>query len=57
LAGKRIYYDRATSLGQLGLFLESESPRGSITTALTHPVTIMRAVARRSLAELMCMKT
>ena len=47
LAGEKIYYDRATVLRQLGVFHEPESLRGRITTALTHPVTMARIVARR----------
>jgi steroid delta-isomerase-like uncharacterized protein len=49
LAGEKIYYDRATVLRQLGVFHEPESLRGRITTALTHPVTMARIVARQSL--------
>jgi steroid delta-isomerase-like uncharacterized protein len=49
IAGEKIYYDRATVLQQLGVFHEPESLRGRIATALTHPVTMARIVARRSL--------
>lgn len=49
LAGEKIYYDRATLLGQLGLFHEPESLRGRITTALMHPVTMARIVAQKGL--------
>jgi hypothetical protein len=48
LAGERIYYDRATLLNQLGIFHELESLRGRITTALMHPITMARIVARKS---------
>ena len=48
VAGEKIYYDRATPLGQLGVFHDPESLRGRITTALTHPVTMARIVARKA---------
>jgi len=47
LAGERIYYDRGTVLRQLGVFHEPQSMLGQIATLATHPVTIMRAVARK----------
>jgi steroid delta-isomerase-like uncharacterized protein len=46
LAGEKIYYDRATVLGQLGVFHEPETLRGRIATAITHPVTMVRILAR-----------
>ena len=46
LAGERIYYDRGMVLGQLGLFHEPMRGFGRIATALSHPVTIMRAYLR-----------
>jgi hypothetical protein len=46
LAGEKIYYDRATVLGQLGIFHEPETLRGRIATAITHPVTMVRILAR-----------
>jgi hypothetical protein len=46
LAGERIYYDRATVLRQVGVFHEPDTPSGRILTALTHPVTMVRAIAR-----------
>jgi len=49
LAGEKIYYDRATVLRQLGVFHEPQSLLGQITTLLTHPITIARAVARKLL--------
>jgi steroid delta-isomerase-like uncharacterized protein len=49
VAGEKIYYDRATPLGQLGVFPDPESLRGRITTALTHPVTMAHIVARKAL--------
>jgi steroid delta-isomerase-like uncharacterized protein len=47
LAGEKIYYDRATLLGQLGIFHEPESLRGRLATALTHPATMMQVVLRK----------
>jgi steroid delta-isomerase-like uncharacterized protein len=46
LAGERIYYDRATVLRQLGVFHEPSSALGGLITALTHPVTMVRACWR-----------
>jgi steroid delta-isomerase-like uncharacterized protein len=48
LAGERIYYDRGTVLGQLGMFHEPLAGLGRIVTALSHPITIARAYLRRS---------
>jgi steroid delta-isomerase-like uncharacterized protein len=50
LAGERIYYDRATVFRQVGVFHDPETALGRALTALTHPVSIGRAVARRALA-------
>jgi hypothetical protein len=47
LAGEKIYYDRATVLRQLGVFHEPQSFLGQISTLVTHPVTIARALARK----------
>jgi len=47
LAGEKIYYDRATVLRQLGIFHEPQSFLGQLCTALTHPITIVRALARK----------
>jgi steroid delta-isomerase-like uncharacterized protein len=46
LAGERIYYDRATLLGQLGVFHEPDRAVGRVTTLLTHPLTFARVAAR-----------
>lgn len=46
IAGERIYYDRATVLRQLGVFHEPETPLGKAVTALTHPLTMARALVR-----------
>jgi steroid delta-isomerase-like uncharacterized protein len=48
LAGERVYYDRGTVLGQLGLFHDPSRGLGQIFTALSHPLTIVRAYLRRS---------
>ena len=48
LAGERIYYDRGTVLGQLGLFHEPMRGLGRLVTVLSHPLTIARAYLRRS---------
>ena len=48
LAGERIYYDRGTVLGQLGLFHDPLRGLGRLFTALSHPLTIARAYLRRS---------
>jgi steroid delta-isomerase-like uncharacterized protein len=49
LAGERIYYDRATLLGQLGIFHDPESLRGRLATVLTHPATMIQVVLRKIL--------
>lgn len=46
LAGEKIYYDRATVLRQVGVFHEPDSRSGRIVTALTHPITMIRTIAR-----------
>jgi steroid delta-isomerase-like uncharacterized protein len=48
LAGEHIYYDRGAVLGQLGLFHEPSRGWGRVVTALSHPMTIVRAYLRRS---------
>src|SRR5258706_2154438 len=47
LAGEKIYYDRGTVLRQLGVFHEPPSVLGQISILVTHPVTIVRALARK----------
>jgi steroid delta-isomerase-like uncharacterized protein len=47
LAGERIYYDRGTVLRQLGVFHEPQTMVGQIFTFATHPLTIVRALARK----------
>jgi steroid delta-isomerase-like uncharacterized protein len=46
LAGEKIYYDRATVLRQVGVFREPDTRMGRVLTALTHPMTMIRAIAR-----------
>ena len=48
LAGERIYYDRGTVLGQLGLFHEPGRGLGRVGTAISHPLTIARAYLGRT---------
>jgi steroid delta-isomerase-like uncharacterized protein len=52
LAGERIYYDRGTVLGQLGVFHEPQSLLGRISILATHPAIIARAYARKLLRRL-----
>lgn len=47
LAGEKIYYDRATVLRQLGVFHEPETVLGQVSTLFIHPVTVLRALARK----------
>jgi steroid delta-isomerase-like uncharacterized protein len=44
LAGERIYYDRATVLRQLGVFHDPSTALGRVLTAVTHPLTMARAL-------------
>ena len=44
LAGERIYYDRATVLRQLGVFHDPSTVLGRVLTAVTHPLTMARAL-------------
>lgn len=46
LLGEKIYYDRATILRQLGVFREPTSVLGRLFTAISHPLTAARALAR-----------
>ena len=48
LAGERIYYDRATVLNQLGVLHEPESLLVRAVTAITHPITLSRALVRKA---------
>jgi steroid delta-isomerase-like uncharacterized protein len=49
LAGEKIYYDRATVLGQVGVFHDPQSLLGQVCTFATHPVTVARAFGRKLL--------
>ena len=44
---ERVYFDQATIMRQLGVAHDPSSVAGRVTTALSHPVTIGRAVAKR----------
>ena len=44
LAGERIYYDRASVLRQLGVFHDPSTVLGRVLTAVTHPLTMARAL-------------
>lgn len=46
LASERIYYDRATVFRQVGVFHEPDGFTGQLLTALTHPVTVGRALTK-----------
>jgi steroid delta-isomerase-like uncharacterized protein len=47
ILGEKIYYDRATVLGQLGLFWEPATIAGRLLTAINHPLTIAEAYVRK----------
>ena len=47
IVGERVYFDQATIMRQLGVAHDPSSLAGRVTTALSHPVTIGAAVARR----------
>ena len=49
LAGEKIYYDRGMVLRQLGVFHEPRSMLGQICILATHPITMVRAFARKFL--------
>jgi steroid delta-isomerase-like uncharacterized protein len=48
LASERIYYDRAGVLRQVGLYHEPVGVAGRLMTALSHPITLARAYARKA---------
>jgi steroid delta-isomerase-like uncharacterized protein len=50
LTGEKIYYDRATVLRQLGIFLEPDRGLGRIATIIMHPLTMTRTILRMALA-------
>src|SRR3954466_7136100 len=47
LVCERAYFDQLTIMRQLGLAHDATSLAGRVTTALSHPLTVGRAVARR----------
>ena len=47
LVCERVYFDQATIMRQLGVAHDPQSLAGRVTTALSHPVTIGRALLRR----------
>jgi steroid delta-isomerase-like uncharacterized protein len=49
LASETIYYDRAGVLHQVGLYHEPVGLFGRLATVLSHPVTLLRAYARKLL--------
>jgi predicted ester cyclase len=50
LACERVYFDRLTIMQQLGLAHDSTSLAGRVTTLVSHPLTVGRALARRARA-------
>jgi steroid delta-isomerase-like uncharacterized protein len=49
LVCERAYFDQLTIMRQLGLAHESTSLAGRVTTLVSHPLTVGRAMARRAL--------
>ncbi|HUI22550.1 MAG TPA: ester cyclase [Methylocella sp.] len=47
LSGERIYYDRAAVFRQLGVFREPTTVFARFLTAMNHPLTIARTLARK----------
>jgi steroid delta-isomerase-like uncharacterized protein len=47
LIGERVYFDMATIMRQLGVAHDPASVAGRVTTILSHPVTVGRALGRR----------
>ena len=48
LVCERVYFDQLTIMRQLGLAHESTSLAGRVTTLVSHPLTVGRALARRA---------
>jgi steroid delta-isomerase-like uncharacterized protein len=46
LVCERVYFDQLSIMRQLGLAHEPQSPAGRLTTLISHPVTIGRAVVK-----------
>lgn len=47
MLGERLFFDLATALRQLGVARDPSTTTGKVATALNHPVTVGRALARR----------
>jgi hypothetical protein len=47
LVCERVYFDQLSIMRQLGLAHDSTSIAGRVTTLVSHPLTVGRAVARR----------
>jgi steroid delta-isomerase-like uncharacterized protein len=47
LVCERVYFDRMSIMAQLGLAHDSESVAGRLSTLVSHPLTVGRALARR----------
>ena len=47
LVCERVYFDRLTIMEQLGLAHDSTSVAGRVSTVVSHPLTVGRALARR----------
>jgi steroid delta-isomerase-like uncharacterized protein len=48
LVCERVYFDQLTIMRQLGLAHDSTSLAGRVTTLVSHPLTVARALARRA---------
>jgi steroid delta-isomerase-like uncharacterized protein len=46
MMGERIYFDLNTPLRQLGVAFDPNSMAGKVSTAMNHPITIVRALLR-----------
>jgi hypothetical protein len=49
MLGERLFFDLATALRQLGVARDPNTTGGRIATALNHPITVGRALARELL--------
>ena len=47
IVGERVYFDQATIMRQLGVLHDPRSLAGRVSTLLSHPITIGRALVRR----------
>jgi hypothetical protein len=48
MMGERIYFDLSTALRQLGVARDPNTVVGKITMVLNHPITLARALLRRT---------